>query len=325
MDENYGKPWESVDLGPSIPEDNMVKFDPSNGGGFKQQAGTVQMPAVTTPATGENGLPAGVNDYSDQIQQMYDAQQRAREEQLKAAYDENLAAANAAREKITPLYNTQYNDYAAQYERTRRNNNLQADLNGLNTGTASQMSLAGQSNYLGGYGKLAASEAAELSEADRQIANLEISYKNAVAQALADNDYQKATALLAEYQRRDAAATEMQRYNDQQALANAQLRAQYGDFSGYAALYGQEAANQMYQFWLQQNPNYAWANGLIDAKTYKKLTGKNPPKGTTTKTVYKYINKTPTTPETPPDYSKEIGDLDLDNDGIPDNQQGGSK
>ena len=330
---------------------------------------------------------ASVPDYSNEINAMYDAQKQSQLSQLEGAYNQNVSTMQGEKAKIAPLYNTQANDLATQYERTRRNNNFRADLNGLNTGTASQMDLAQQGNYLKGYGQLRASQAEAERAVDQRIADLEIDYKNAVAQAIASNDYQRATALLDEYKRRDAeakdesryqyqirtaeqqyqdkmaqqalenqrymteweyntnrqaeqdafarqqyedklaqqaiqnqrydtewaqqlrqyedqlaqqqlqnqrydtewAAKEAQRelenqrydtqYGDNQALNNAKLRAAYGDFGGYETLYGKETADAMREFWIQANPNYAYANGLISEDTYNKLLGIVPNSG----------------------------------------------
>ena len=55
-----------------------------------------------------------------------------------------------------------------------------------------------------------------------------------MSSAIADNDYQRAQALLNEYNNgytRD--------------LNTAKTLAAYGDFSGYASLYGQDTANNM--------------------------------------------------------------------------------
>lgn len=302
---------------------------------------------------------ANVPDYSNEINAMYDAQRASQQQQLESAYNKNLATLQQGREDIAGVYNTQANDLATQYERNRRNNNFQADLNGLNTGTASQMQLAQNNAYMRGYGQLRASQAAAERQADRDIANLAINYKNAVAEALAQNDYQRATDILKEHQRRDAAAQDEARYQHdirfaeqkyadqmaQQALENqrydtkwqqslkeyenqlaqqqlqnerydtewaaqqqqyadklaaqqweqqykerayndtmsqqqaedalnaAKIRAAYGDFGGYEALYGKETADAMREFWIQANPNYAYANGLISEDTYNKLLG----------------------------------------------------
>lgn len=252
--------------------------------GQQQNQYPVQYNSTIQAQPAEN-LPNGVSDYSAQIQQMYDAQMAAKAQSLEDAYNQNLEAMQYAKSQIDPQFIAQGNDLATQYERTRRNNNLRADMNGLNTGAASQMDLAQQSNYLNSFGQIRSAQAKAQTEADRQIANLEVSYKSAVAQALADNDYQKATALLQEYQRRDAAAEEMRRYNQQQALADAKLRAAYGDFGGYESLYGSDVSKTMREYWVQSNPNYAYANGLISASQYKKLTGRDAP-GTSSSTKY---------------------------------------
>lgn len=284
---------------------------------------------------------AAVADYSNEINAMYDAQRQQQTQNLENAYNQNLSTLQQSKEQIAPTYFNQGNDLATQYERTRRNNNMRADMNGLNTGTASQMDLAQQSNYLSSYGQIRAAQANAERQADQQIADLEMNYKNSVAQALADNDYQRAAAMLSEYKRRDEAAKEEQRYQyqiqtaeqkyqdqlarqqeqdaftreqynnslarqqaqdefarqqyadqlarqqqqdafsmeqarNQQALNEAKQRAAYGDFSGYAGLYGQDVANSMQQFWAMSNPDYAYSMGLITADQYEQMTGYSP-------------------------------------------------
>lgn len=238
-----------------------------------QQTTPLQSSVTAQPA--EN-LPAGVSDYSAQIAQMYDAQMAAKQQSMEDAYNQNMTTMQRAREQIAPTYFNQGNDLATQYERTRRNNNMRADMNGLNTGAASQMDLAQQSNYLDAFGQIRTAQANAERQADQQIADLEVAYKSQVAQALADNDYQKATALLQEYQRRDNAAEEMRRYNQEQAMADAKLRAAYGDFGGFADLYGQGTADAMQKYWAMNNPDYAYAMGLISASEYQAMTGMAP-------------------------------------------------
>ena len=167
-----------------------------------------QKTAIQKPA-------AAVADYSNEINAMYDAQRQQQTQNLENAYNQNLSTLQQSKEQIAPTYFNQGNDLATQYERTRRNSNMRADMNGLNTGTASQMDLAQQSNYLSSYGQIRAAQANAERQADRQIADLEMNYKNSVAQALADNDYQRAAAMLSEYKRRDEAAKEEQRYQYQ--------------------------------------------------------------------------------------------------------------
>lgn len=96
------------------------------------------------------------------------------------------------------------------------------------------------------------------------MAALETQYKSAVAQAIAENDYNRAKALMDEYgnqENRDA--------------TTAKILAGYGDFSGYAKLYGDDVANNMAQYWISQNPKLAYDMGRISAEDYARLTGKS--------------------------------------------------
>ena len=170
---------------------------------------------------------ADVADYSPEINALYDAQKAQQEQSLKTAYDQNVQTLQNSKQAIAPLYNQQANDLSTQFERTRRMNNMKADYNGLNTGAASQMDLAQQSNYLNSFGKLRTAQAQAEQAVDQKLADLEINYKNSVAQALADNDYQRAAALMKEYQRRDEATKEEQRYQYQIQTAAQQYADQY--------------------------------------------------------------------------------------------------
>lgn len=96
------------------------------------------------------------------------------------------------------------------------------------------------------------------------MAALETQYKSAVASAIAENDYNRAKALMDEYgnqENRDA--------------TTAKILAGYGDFSGYAKLYGDDVANNMAQYWIYSNPQLAYSMGKISADEYARLTGKS--------------------------------------------------
>ena len=202
----------------------------------------------------------------DAINQMYDARRESTLSGLKAAYEQNLSNSQAARNAISGTYQTQANDMAAQYERNRRNLNEQAAANGINTGAGSQQRLALQNVWNRDYGRLRASEAGDIAEADRGIADLQNQYQISIQQAVAENDYNRAAALLDEY-------NNIYNRNMQQA----QTLASYGDFSGYASLYGEAAANNMRQAWIAKNPLLAYNTGAINAATYFKMTGKYAP------------------------------------------------
>lgn len=231
------------------------------------------------------------------INDMYDAKQQSQLQQLESAYQASRSEAEAARDKLPGQYQQQANDLSAQYERNRRNFNIQAAGAGLNTGTASQEALAQNSAYQRDMGNLRTSQAEAMSEADRGIAELERQYQANVSSAIADNDYQRAQALLNEYNNgytRD--------------LNTAKTLAAYGDFSGYAGLYGQDTANNMAALWKAQNPDLAYNTGRMSAEEYKTITGKYPA-GYTPAYTPRY-NPTPTstpTPEPAPGAEKQTG------------------
>ena len=59
-------------------------------------------------------------------------------------------------------------------------------------------------------------------------------------------------------------------------LDEAAAMAQYGDFSGYAALYGQEAAQSMLASWAAQNPQLAFMQGAITEGQFQNLQAGRP-------------------------------------------------
>ena len=232
-------------------------------------------PAAGTGATGgaqsNQGLfGSGYNTArTDAINEIYDAQRRAREEELKAAYEKSRSEYQAARDKIAPEYQKKANDLSVQYERNRQNFNNQAAATGINSGVASQAALARGGEYQRDFGNLRTAEANATAEADRQMANLTAEYQANIRAALADNDYKKAQALLDEYNN-----------SYQRDLKNAQILAEFGDFSAFANLYGADQAKNMEAVWRAQNPELAasldYAAGKIDAEQYRQLTGKYP-------------------------------------------------
>ena len=60
------------------------------------------------------------------INDLYDAKKQSQLTQLESAYQASKSEAEAARDKLPGQYQQQANDLAAQYERNRRNFNIQA-------------------------------------------------------------------------------------------------------------------------------------------------------------------------------------------------------
>lgn len=246
---------------------------------------------TTQAATAETGTPLS---QVDRINQMYDAQKQAQLSQLESAYNQSLSAAQEAAGKIPGQYQERGNDLAVQYERNRRNLNEQAAGNGINTGTASQQALALNSVYQRDTGALGRAQAEAEATAQRGIADLTAQYQSSISQAVADNDYKRAAALLDEYNNQY-----------QKDLAQAQTLASYGDFSIYANLYGQEAADNMYKGWVAQNPGLAYNTGRITAEEYKNMTGSYPPGYTPPQTAGTYYY--PSNPDTDNGGTEEYG------------------
>lgn len=205
------------------------------------------------------------DDRTKQINDMYDAQKASTMAELEGAYNQNLSKAQAAKEQINPTYQKSANDVSAAYGRTRQNNNQMAAANGLNTGAASQQAVSQSNAYMNALGQVRTAQANALNAADRGMADMEAQYKMQVAQALANNDYQRAAALFDESQNQYARSQD-----------RAKILAGYGDFSGYAGLYGQEAADQMTSIWNTQNPDLAYQLGRISGDEYYNITGKYP-------------------------------------------------
>ena len=225
---------------------------------------------------------------ADRINQMYDAQKEANRLQLENAYNQNISNAQAAHDKIAPQYQQSANDLSVQFERARRNMNTQGMGSGINSGAATQMGLSQTNEYLRDFGKLRSEEANALAESERNMLNIKTQYQNAVAAAIADNDYKRAAALYDDFMNQNNLD-----------LQKAQNLAQYGDFSMYAQIYGPEQAANMEAYWKATNPDAAYNTGKLTPEEYKKITGKYPPG---------YKKKSSGSPEPKPPDTLSIGD-----------------
>jgi hypothetical protein len=199
---------------------------------------------------------------ADRIGNLYDKQYNAQAASLRTAYDQNVSDAQAAQQRIAPQYQSQANQMAAQYERNRRNLNLQNMNNGMGTGTAVQQQEALNTAFQNNYSGLRGQEAQAQTQAGQNITNLGVDYQNKLADARAESENKKAASLVEDQNRQNT-------WYDNQA----KLLAGYGDFSAYERLYGKEATDQMKRVWAIQNPEVALGAGIIDAATYKKYTG----------------------------------------------------
>lgn len=206
-------------------------------------------PAASTASEGENRVNA-----------MFDAQKEAQLNQLETAYNQSMTAAQEAKDKIAPQYQSSANALSVEHERNKRNLNQQAAMNGINTGTGSQMALAQNSAYQRDAGALRKSEAEALTAADKNMADLTAKHKSSISQLIADNDYDRAVALFQQY-----------KDDKQEALVKAEQLASFGNFSGYEGIYTPEEIASMKTGWAASNPQLALATGAITQSQYDNL------------------------------------------------------
>ena len=135
----------------------------------------------------------------------------------------------------------QRNQAAAQNELQRMYMNEMGIMQGLNTGTTGQMALAQSAALQGNLASIGTQEQQALSDSALERSKLKAQYSAAVDQAVAQNNYELASALYQEYVRQDtlaqqkaAAALEQQNWlakfnyqKEQDALAQQNWQAQF--------------------------------------------------------------------------------------------------
>lgn len=226
---------------------------------------------------GNNTVLPEAKDQSENINKIYDAQQKAKTDALKAAYDQNMADYDAQAAKIPQTYNEARRQVSTQADISRANLNEQMAGSGINVGAGSQLALSQQNSRNAAMGKVSTAEADALSDLEAQRQKVKAAYQNAVAQAISENDAERAKALYTEAQRVDNSIvnTAVKQLSVDTTLAEnersrleqqAATLAKYGDFSGYAALgYSQDQIDAMQKVWGAQNP-----------KLYYERTGRYP-------------------------------------------------
>lgn len=215
---------------------------------------------------GNNTVLPEAKDQSESINKIYDAQQKAKTDALKAAYDQNMADYDAQAAKIPQTYNEARRQVSTQADISRANLNEQMAGSGINVGAGSQLALSQQNSRNAAMGKASSAEADALSDLEAQRQKVKTAYQNAVAQAISENDAARAKALYTEAQRVDNSIvnTAVKQLSVDTTLAEndrnrleqqAATLAKYGDFSGYAALgYSQDQIDAMQKVWGAQNP-----------------------------------------------------------------------
>ena len=201
-----------------------------------QQTNTVT-PNTLTPATSQ----------ADYINTLQDAAREKSLAALKTAYDTNTATIDEQAAKIPGLYHDAENQVAADNATQRQKMNEYFAANGLNTGASGQAQLAQNTTAQDNIGSLEKAKADALNGVETKRTTLATQYQNAIAEAIASNNYERAKSLYDEAVRVDesivSTALNQAQLNYQAATdtynrtaAQADTLAQYGNFSGYSNL-----------------------------------------------------------------------------------------
>lgn len=196
----------------------------------------------------------GYNSAEDYINEITRQQNAAVEANLKASYDKNVSNVNAQLAALPAVYNDARNKTASQSEVQKASFNEYAAANGLNSGAGGQAQLSFSNSLQGNLSELDKAQAGETSKYNLQLTQLASDYQNALQQAFAQGNINRAQALYESYQTNKANLQAMQETDYNRKLANAQILAQYGDFSGFAALgYTPEQVAKMTSTWNKAN------------------------------------------------------------------------
>jgi len=205
---------------------------------------------------------AAQNNINTTLGKSFDTQKQG----LADAYQKNVAAQNQATAAGQGQFQTAQQDLTTQASRTQGGMDSYADVRNLNRQPGSQQALSLGLGASTAAGRLAQQQQMAMQESARQKALLSTDYNNRVQQAIATHDYQKAAALLDDYNSQND-------WLDK----NAEAMAAFGNFTGYEQLYGPDQARAMQWFWIGSNPELAYNTGVIDAKKYQKMTGRAAP------------------------------------------------
>lgn len=176
------------------PTNNTGDGGGGGGGKYYYTAPKAQYEAPTLPSA---------SSQADYIKAMYDASQKAQEEALRASYEKNTGALDYQQGKLAPTYDAAANNAGAQAAIQRANFNESANASGLNTGAGSQAELSMRNAEAANIASIRKAQADAQADLDYQRSQLTLEYQNAIREAIAKNELQKAQALYEEAKRVD--------------------------------------------------------------------------------------------------------------------------
>ena len=173
--------------GPTVPTGGSYQTG-SGGGGNKNYTAAV-LPSATSQ--------------EDYINSWYDSNEQKVRAALGAEYDANMAALDRQAATIAPQFQQSANAAAAQSAVAQAAFNERAAAAGMNSGAGSQAALAQNNALVSSISAIRQAESEALADIEEQRANLATQYQRAIAEAVANNDAERAKALYAEKVRVD--------------------------------------------------------------------------------------------------------------------------
>ena len=180
------------------------------------------------PVTNARGYSADGFD----LNRIYDAQQKAALDALERAYNTNVAGYGNAKDSINQAYYEKQRQAQAQSDLERMRMNQIYAASGLASGGIGQAALAQSNQLQGNLNALNTQNAADLSQVDIALAQLKADYQGAVAEAISNNELERAKALYQQWQDEQARALQAEQtaYDRQMDMYNLLMKSkQYED------------------------------------------------------------------------------------------------
>lgn len=210
--------------------------------------------------------------YANQMGDIYNQQMQNTQNQMNQAYQQSLKSMEDQKQEGIKAYQQQANQYGAQGQIAQKNANAYNQYNGVNTGAASQQALSQSNAYQAGMASIDKGRADFEANVAKAIADMETEYRNNLANALTNGQFELAQQIYSMMQSEDT-------YREQLALT----WAQNGDFSllEELGLYSPTALNNLkLQYGLSgqagsdQILDELIRNGVVSGEYIYQLTGK---------------------------------------------------
>lgn len=189
-------------------------------------------------STGASGSPSGgaSGGYNSYLEQMYAAALESQLANLKASYDQNISDLDASKVTVDDTYTEQKRQTTGTAAQSAANWREMANAYGLNSGAIGQAALAQNNQLQSNLNTLESAQAAAQAEIERQRTLLGQQYQLQINQAIADNNFELASALYQEAVRQDEALRQQQQFAANLALQYAQMAMQQSQFDQSLAL-----------------------------------------------------------------------------------------